>query len=1046
MIRYFVRHPTAANLLMVTIILLGVLGTISLRREVFPEFTSDYINVRVVYKGASAKEVEETICQRIEEEVEGVEGVEKVTSTARDNSGMVTIEVSDGQDIGEVLKDVENAVELIDNFPADAEEPVIWEFDRVEKVCTLSLWAEKMPAKDLVALADAIERELLDLDEVGLVETSGFSDHQIRVEVRRDALRALGLTIGDVAREIRSQSLDLPVGSIETDEREIKIRIVDQRRRSEDFRNLTIQVSSAGARIPLRAVATVTDTFEDQWTRATYGGHRCVNLDVQKTRDQDTIRIKDAVDRYRENRCRTLPNGVHLEVWGDWSIYVKDRLGMLVENGILGFVLVFFTLWALLHWRLAVWVAAGIPISFLGTLFVMDQLDISLNMITMFALIMALGIIVDDAIVIGENIFAHYSRGKPPVQAAVDGIREVSMGVVASMLTTVAVFMPLLTMEGEMGKILCWMPIGVITALAVSLVEGFLILPNHLKHSMGKIPKQPSRFRAAINRFVEWFTRDVYGPVLDWLLRRPLIPLAALVMLFLVAVGMLAGGRLKFQAFPQLDGDFLTAQVEMPGGTDLKQTRRVVRRIEAALKKVNAEFKPKQPGGQDLVVLMNTTYGFSRTIGREPVPPETGSHLAQVFVELLPADQRSASVRCDDVLQRWRELTDEVPVPDVVNLTFEQLQVTPGGKPVDVRLKGRDLFKLKQASRELQDKIATYPGIGNVTDNLRPGKEEVLVKLKPAGRPLGITSAALATQLREAFWGSIAEEFQRGGDTVEVEVLFAPGDRHSLGDLDDFEIRTPDGRMMPFHLIATAERVRGFSQIVRVNRQRSISVTADLDTEKGNARLIMASLKEFFPGFLERNPGVSIDLEGEEKETKKTLASLIRGFIIGMCIIFLLLSFVFKSFVEPVIVMMAIPFALIGAIAGHLFLGIFRPFDWTMPSTVGFVSLAGIVVNDSIVLVTFIKLRLAEGKDIFAAVHEAGMQRFRPVFLTSATTVAGLLPIMLETSLQAQFLIPMAVSISFGLMFATVVVLVLVPCLYGILARLGWSQKIEVAA
>ncbi len=1040
MIGYFVRHPTAANLLMLVIILLGVLGLSSLGREVFPEFASDVVNVRVIYKGASAEEIEETICRRIEEEIEGIEGIEEVRSSSRENAGMLAVEVADGFDVAAVLKDVENAVDQIDNFPEDTEEPVIWEADRIDRVCTVSVWAEAMSPKDLATLADTVRSELLALEEVSLVETVGFSEHQIRVEVREEELLARGLTIGDVAREIRSQSIDLPAGSVETDQREIMIRVVDQRRWAEDFRDLTVQVSAEGARIPLRDVATVTDTFEDDWTRANFEGHRCANLEVSKTRDEDTIVVARAVEEYLAVRRETLPPGVHLTMWSDWSVYVKDRLGMLLENGILGFILVFFTLWGLLHYRLAIWVAVGIPISFLGTLFLLEEIDMSLNMITMFSLIMAVGIIVDDAIVIGENIFAHYSRGKSAVEAAIDGTHEVGLGVVASMLTTVAVFMPLLTMEGEIGKIMRVMPIGVIAALSVSLAEGFLILPNHLSHSLGKIPKRPSRIRAAIDATMTWFTQRVYGPVLDWSVRRPLIVPAGVLLLLLVALGMLLGGRLRFQLFPELDGDFLVADIELPQGTSLARTQQVVGRVEDALigaDGVDAHFRPLQPGGQKLIRLVSSSFGFNRSMRLQAGQPETGSHLAQVVVELLGADQRNA--RCNDVLQVWREKVGKLP--DVVGLTFEQMQLTPGGKPVDIRLSGNDLRELQRASYELQEQIRVYPGIRNVRDDLRPGKEELLVRLKPAGRPLGITSAALATQLRAAFWGQIAQEFQRRGDTFELRVRFDPNDRRSLADLDDFKVRTPDGHMVPLGEVANIEKNRGFSQIVRVDGRRTLSVTADLDTEKGNAREILTDLENhFLPDLLDRHPGLSINLEGQREESAKTGRSVARGFLIGLCIIFVLLSFVFKSYFEPLIVMAAIPFGFVGAVAGHLLLGI----DWVMPSTIGFVSLSGIVVNDSIVLVTFIKLRLAEGRSVLDAVHQAGIQRFRPVFLTSATTVAGLLPMMVETSLQAQFLIPMAVSISFGLMFATVLVLLLVPCLYSILARFGWAQVVEV--
>ena len=608
------------------------------------------------------------------------------------------------------------------------------------------------------------------------------------------------------------------------------------------------------------------------------------------------------------------------------------------------------------------------------------------------------------------------------------------MGVAASMLTTVAVFMPLLSMQGEVGKIMRLMPVGVVTALSVSIVEGFLILPNHLKHSLQRMPKEPTRLRAAIDNLMQRLIHGAYSPVLFWSLKRPAIPLAAVVMLLMIAMGMLLSGRLRFQLFPELDGDFIVAEVELPKGTDLERTRRIVSRIEGAVWRMEGKLG-EQPDGQPLVEHISTSFGFSHRMSPGPGGGQTGSHIAQVMLELLTADQRTA--QCDEILRIWREEVGHVS--DVVSMTFEQMQVTPGGKPIDIQLRGDDLDELKRASLALQNKIATYAGVRNLTDNLRPGEEEILVRLKPSGRPLGITSAALAQQLRGAFWGNIAQEFQRGSDNFRVQVQLALDDRRSLADLEDFKVRTQAGQTRPLHEVATCEKARGYSQIVRIDRRRTISVIGDLDTKKGNATKIIKDLEaNFFPTLSADYPGVSLYLEGQRKEDEKTTASLKIGFLIGLAIIFVLLSFVFQSFIEPLIVMAVIPFGLVGAIAGHILLG----YDWTMPSSIGFISLSGIVVNDSIVLVSFIKLRLKEGKAVHEAVHLAGMQRFRAVFLTSATTVAGLLPIMLETSLQAQFLIPMAVSISFGLMFATVVVLLLVPCLYSILSWFGWAQTI----
>jgi len=1026
MITFFARHPTAANLLMLAIILVGLVGAVGMTRELFPEFVPGYINVRVVYPGASAEEIENTICERIENEVESVEGVTEIKSVAQEGVALVTIEVTDGYSLNGVLDDVRNAVEQIDNFPEQTERPLVWELKPVESVSVVSVSGD-MEEKDLYALADSLKRELLDLDEVSQVVLGGFSEHQIRIEVREDALRAYGLTIADVAGQVRQRSIDLPAGSVETENQEIKIRVVDQRRWAEDFRDLTVLSSATGARVPLRAVAEVSDVFEDDWARTTFNGVRSANLLVQKADQEDIITVSDAVARFVAQRVKSLPPGVTLEAWGDWSTSVRDRLRMLVGNGVWGFALVFLTLWLFLNLRLSFWVAVGVPISFLGALFAMWLLGMTLNMITMFSLIMVLGIVVDDAIVIGENIYAKYVAGVPPAQAAIEGTREVAPGVIASMLTTVAVFLPLLLMAGEIGKVMRVLPVGVIVALAVSLVEAFLVLPNHLAHSLGKMPKQPARLRRWIDRQVQWVIDDVYGPWMARALRHRAIVIASVVMLLLIAIGLLAGRRVQFEPFPKLDNDFLLATVIMPQGTDQKNTAEVVRRIEEQVATVNDHYRDRQSGGANLVRHYSTTYG-SRFQG-----DDRGSHVAEVTVELVPADYRQ--VRSDDVIAYLKEHVGDVA--DVETLTIDQVRVTPGGKAIEIELRGDDLGELQTASQDLRNKLASYPGVLNLTDDLRPGKPEMLVRGKPRADALGITQEMLAAQLQNAFWGSIAEEFLRGSDTFEVRVRLADRDRNSLADLEDFRIVTPLGQRVPFYEVADAELTRGYSKIVRIDRRRTVTVTADVDTAGGNAEQIIRNLQSNYLGdFRERHPGVSVRLQGQNEETYKTMRSVATGFLIGLAIIYLILSYVFRSYIEPLIVMSAIPFGLIGAIFGHLLLG----YDWTIPSTVGFVSLSGIVVNDSIVLIEFIKNRMAEGIATQKAIWMAGRQRFRAVILTSATTAAGLLPVLLERSLQAQFLIPMAVSISFGLMFATVLVLVLIPCLYSLLDDFGYLR------
>lgn len=1029
MIAYFTRHPTAANLLMLIIILGGILGMTGMNRAVFPEFDADIIKVQVVYKGATAEEVEENVCSIIEEAVEGIEGIERVTSAAREGLARVTIEVQDGAETAEVLDDVRDAVELITTLPDDAEDPVVAEVERKDNVIVLSLGGpDEMSEKDLLALAESVKDELLRLDEVSLVELQGFSEHRIRIAVRDRALRSFGLSIPSLAERIRNQSLDLPAGSVETDEREIKIRVVDQRRWAEEFRALPVVTDSTGAQVPLGNLAEITDTFEDEWSRARFNGKRAVNLQVNKSEDEDTLEVARAVRAYADAKRPTLPKGVVLHAWGDWSKPVKERLGMLVKNGCQGFVLVFLTLWFFLNLRLSFWVALGIPISFLGTLYVMDVSGMTLNMITMFSLILALGIIVDDAIIIGENVYTHYGKGINSSQAATRGAGEVAVGVISSMLTTVAIFLPLITMRGEIGKVLRVLPLGVIAALSVSLIEGFLIMPNHLSHSLRGGAPTPNRLRAGIDRGVKWCIQRLYGPTIDWCVRHRAVPIALIVALWLLSVGQIAGGRLNFTPFPKVDGDFLVAKILLPRGTDFDRTRDISDRVEGALAEVNRHFKPSQPRGTDLILHHSTHFGVE--LGTD----EVGSHVATVTVELLGSETRT--VKCDEILNHWRSTVGDVP--DVVSLTFDQMQVTPGGKAIELQLVGADLKSLQKASWKIQDKIKTYPGVRNLSDDLRAGKEEVRVRLKDDARALDLTASSVARQLRASFWGDESQEFQRGSDNVTVEVVLNPKDRRSLTNLEEFEVRTPAGDAVAFHEVASVSLERGYSKIVRIDGRRTVTISADVDPAEGNATKIVDDLKgNFFPSFLEQHRAVSLNLEGQSKETGKTLESVVKGFSLGIILIFLLLSFVFRSYVEPLIVMAAIPFGLVGAIWGHILLG----FDWTMPSLIGFVSLSGIVVNDSIVLVEFIKIRRREGLAPLAAIMEAGRNRFRAVFLTSATTVAGLLPLLAERSMQAQFLKPMAISIAFGLMFSTVTVLLMIPALYSVLSVLGLAEQ-----
>ncbi|MEQ8784721.1 MAG: efflux RND transporter permease subunit [Pirellulaceae bacterium] len=1048
MIAYFARHATAANLLMLVILFLGVIGFTQTRRQIFPDFESQFIHVEIVYKGASPSEIEEAICSQVETAIEGIEGIKEVKSVAREGVGVVKIELLDSADPIEVMNDVEQEVDALSNLPDNAERAVVRQVEMPDFVISVSIASDRMRAKELLALAESIKDEMISRDDISLVTLSGMSEHRIRILVDRDALLAYGLTIDDVARQVGVESFDLPAGSIETDEREVKLRVVDQRRTAEDFRDLPIFTRESGAEIPLRSLARVEDTFENEWRLTRLNGERSVTLNIDRGDDEDTIRTAQAVRDYVASKRPKLPPGVEIEAWNDMSLIVSDRLDMLIRNLWQGALLVFLSLWLFLNVRLSFWIAWGIVVSFLGTLFLMFIFGYTIDMLTMVSLILAVGLVVDDAIVIGENIYVHQRRGKNPVQASIDGTLEVGVGVIASMITTVAILLPFFMLTGEMGKIVRVLPFGIIAALGVSLIEGFLILPNHLAHASSS--REPNRIRTAIDKVIHGFIQRVYRPALVWVLGHRAVSLAGVVTLLLMSVGLMASGRILYRPMAELDGDVLVARLILPDGTDISRTQRIVERIESSLAEVNEHFKPRQPDQQDLIQLTSTTMGENFDAD------EVGSHTATVMVELLSTEVRDAT--CDEIIRMWREKIGEVP--DAVSVTIDQYLPGPGGKPFEIQLQGQQYDRLKQVSLQLQGKLRDYPGVINMSDDLRAGREEFSIHLKGDARAMGVTAQSLANQLRGAFWGSIAQQYQRGEDTFTVEVRYDRRYRGSLGDLDNFKVMLPDGTAVPFHEVATLTSNRrhipasgretsgdemldiDFARRPHVGGKRTVTISADIDPEQGNAEAILTELERtYFPQLQKEYPDVAIVIAGQRKETKELYGRMYFGFATGLVIVYVLLSFVFKSYVEPVIVMLAIPFGMIGVLLGHWAFS----YDWSDLSQFGFMMLAGIVVNDSIVLVEFIKNRLREGKPLEQAVVEAGCQRFRPVVLTSMTTFMGLMPLLMERSLQAQVLKPLPLSLACGVLFATVLILLLVPALYSIVADLGWGQKVGVA-
>ena len=1024
MVRYFALHPTAANLLMILLLALGITALPSLKRETFPDFSADAVRASVAYPGATAEEVEEAICQRIEEAVEGLADLGEVRCEAREGLGSATIEMLKGGSMDRFLTNVKTEIDAIDSFPEIAEDAVVEQLNLTDLVISIAITGP-MAEPDLKEYAEQMKDRLTRLPEVSQVDVQGFSQRQIRIALDSRALRQFGLSVSDIAAIVERQSVDLPSGTVETGERDVLVRFADRRQSPLGFADLVVLGGDTGAELRLGQIATITDRFETDEDRVLFNGRRAAILQVAKTKQQDTLTVMQAVEDFVAEERSRAPPGVAFELTRDVASIVEDRLTMLTENGVVGLVLVFLALWLFFSIRFSFWVAMGLPVSFFGTFFVMILMGMSINMLTMVALLIAIGLLMDDAIVIAENIATNVHQGKTPMAAAVDGTNQVAIGVASSFLTSVCVFVPLAFLEGDIGQVLRVVPLVLIATLSVSLIEAFLILPHHMLHAL----QHEGRRRPFRERFDRGFARvreGVLGPVVDLAVRWRYLTVGLVVMAFLASISMAAGGVLKFRAFPDLDGDVIEARLLLPQGTPLARTEQVVARLTEALTRVDAEFAPRQPGGQPLVRNVLIQYGTNADAF------ESGAHLATVTADLLPAEQRDA--RVDDVLNAWRR---EVGViPDVVALSYKEPQIGPAGLPIEIRLQGDDLHALKAASLDLQDWLGRYRGVLDLQDDLRPGKPEIRLALREGALAMGLDAAAIANQLRAAYQGRTAAEIQVGSESFEIDVQLSPRGQDSLADLDYFPVTLPDGSQTPLPAVATAEPGRGFARIQRIEGRRTVTIRGDVDSLVANVNEIIADTSAaFLPELQARYPSVTVALEGQAAEQDETGGSMLRGFQIGLLGIFLLLSFQFRSYVEPVIVMLAIPMALIGVIWGHLAMGL----DLSMPSVMGMASLSGIVVNDSILLVTFVKRNAAAGMALVDAARQASRDRFRPVLLTSVTTIAGMMPLLFERSLQAQVLVPLVTSIAFGLMASTVLVLIVIPSAYAILHDLGLS-------
>ncbi len=1014
------EHPTTANLLMILFLLLGFLTVGELRRETFPDFASTEISVTAVYPGATAEDVESAVCERIEEAVETVANIKKITSQAAEGRATVILEMEEGADTTEFLNDIKTEVDAISIFPDVVEDVIVKRLNRTDQVLSVAVTGP-MSESHLKIFCEQLKDKIKQLPLISQVELHGFSKHQLLVELPYYNLMRLGLSVLDIQTIIKNQSVDLPAGTIETRERDYLIRFTEERRTVRDLEELWVVSNMAGGEIKLKDIAHISDRFEDPENTIRFNGQRAGMLQINKNKSEDALDIMDQLSSFLEKEQQTAPPGVSFTVTQNVSKIVRDRLSMLSLNGLEGLFLVFLTLWLFFNIRMSFWVAMGLPVSFMLTFFLMKQIGFSLNMLSMVGLLIAIGILMDDAIVIAENVASHLERGKNSLQATIDGVAEVAGGVWSSFLTTLFIFGALaLSMEGDIGKVLYAIPVVLIVTLSVSMVEAFAILPNHLAHSLANIGKgKRSGFRQGFENLLDRFRDKIMGRMVDMVVTWRYLFFGLTVCLFLVSLAMVAGGVLKVKAFPDTEGDVLQARILLPQGTSLKKTEQVTKKVVDAILKVDSELTSLQPDGNPLVDNYSVTYNTNLDAG------ENGPHVATVSIDLLSAEERKSSM--DTIIGKLRSYVGIIP--DVINIAYKEPGIGPGGLAIEMELQGSDLQRLKLASIKLMGWLKGYEGVFDLDDDLRPGKPELLIKLNKGALAMGFTSQLISSQLRSAFYGASVGDIQNRGESYEIVVRIAEENMRHVADLSDFYVISADGNRVPLKSVATVEMGRGYARINRINGLRTVTITGDIDSNIANAAEIVADTREkFFPGFQEAFPEIVIGLEGQEKERQTSMKGMMRAFLIGIFGVFILLSIQFRSYLEPLIVMVLIPFALIGVIWGHILMGI----DITMPSIMGFISLAGIVVNDSILLVTFIRNNMSKGMVVHEAVKMASRERFRAVLLTSMTTIMGLLPLLSERSMQAQILIPLACSIVFGLLTTTFLVLLVIPALYSV--------------
>ena len=1018
LIGWFVRNPVAASLLMVVLLIGGMMAAGSLRTQVFPTLQPGVISVAVPYPGATPAEVEEGITRRVEEAVLGIDGVKRVSSTAQENAGTVTIELADFADPQIAKDDIQSAVEqLVDFPPENAERENVVVPKPTSGVVSLVVIGNVTPL-ELRQAAEQIERELLTQPGVSLVSLSGDRDYEISIEVSEATLQEFGLSIDDVSRAVRAGSLDLAGGSIQTQAGEYLLRTNQRRLTGEGFESIVIRNLPDGSQILMGDIASVRDGFTREKLRNTYNGRPAIFVNVSRAEAEDIITVKAAVDSFLERY--TPPAGIEILEFRDQTQILQERINLLLRNALFGFALVFLFLVLMLDLKLAFWVSVGIATAFMGGCLLFGYAGVTITMVSLFGLIIVLGLVVDDAIVIGENIDAELATGKPGPRAAIDGVSGVFSPVLGGVLTTIAAFSPLLFVGGTFGDITQAIPIVVICVLIVSLVEAFFILPSHLSHG-GKWSRGAlAAIQGRVARRSEWVGEHIVRRGVRFVARWRYATLGAATAFFIVCIGFVSSGIVKFVFFPNIEGNDISATLVMPEGTPFDRTEAAMDQLTDAAFAV-AE-KAKQDRGEDLFLSVAVTIGGTTAQGGGPIGNSGFSaqeNVGQVQIELISFGTRRMSAR--DIERAWREELGEIEGIERLSFTGS---IGNFGSDVEFELAHADELTLIQAANALKAEVARLPGANQVEDSFDLGKRQLLFELTDAGRAAGLTPSDVARQVRQTFFGEEVQRIQRGREEVRVFVRYPESARQSLQTLDAMRIRLPDGSSVPLYTVAETTESRAYSSIDRIDGRRIVTVTADIDEAISTPTIANEQLlNEIIPQLLAEYPGLKWAQGGVSREQNEDLASLGQAFIIVMLIIFALVATQLRSYLQPIAIIIAIPLGVAGAILGHVVLG----YALSFVSIFGIVALAGVAVNASVVLVDLFNRYRQEGKDMISAAADASARRLRPILLTTLTTALGLGPLLLETSPQAQFLIPMGVSLGFGIVISGFMVLFVTP-------------------